>query len=56
MKTIVYVDGYNFYFGVLRSTPYKWLDIVDIMKHICHVQNPNTDRSNFIFKITRTHI
>ncbi len=43
MKTIVYVDGYNFYFGVLRGTQYKWLDIVDIIKHICHVQNPHIE-------------
>lgn len=40
MRTIVYIDGYNFYFGVLKNTPYKWLDIASLVKHICHVQNP----------------
>lgn len=43
MRTIVYIDGYNFYFGVLRNTAYKWLDIVSLVKHICHVQNPKLD-------------
>jgi hypothetical protein len=43
LKTIVYIDGYNFYFGVLKNTPYKWLDIVALIKHICHVQNPKID-------------
>ena len=43
MRTIVYVDGYNFYFGVLRGTPYKWLDLVGLVKHICRVQNPNIE-------------
>ena len=43
MRTIVYIDGYNFYFGVLKNTPYKWLDIVSLVKHICHVQNPKMD-------------
>lgn len=43
MRTIVYVDGFNFYFGVLRNTRYKWLDIVGLVKHICHVQNPSIE-------------
>lgn len=25
MKTTLYVDGYNLYYGLLRNTPYKWL-------------------------------
>jgi hypothetical protein len=43
MRTIVYIDGFNFYFGVLRGTDYKWLDIVKLVKHICHIQNPDID-------------
>ncbi|MCW8127703.1 NYN domain-containing protein [Microbulbifer halophilus] len=27
MKTIIYVDGYNLYYGRLRNTAFKWLDI-----------------------------
>ena len=27
MKTNVYVDGFNLYYGAVRGTPYKWLDI-----------------------------
>lgn len=27
MRTIVYIDGFNLYYGALRTTPYKWLDI-----------------------------
>lgn len=27
MATIVYVDGFNLYFGSLRKTAYKWLDL-----------------------------
>lgn len=27
MKAIVYVDGFNLYYGSLEGTPYKWLDI-----------------------------
>lgn len=27
MKTFVYVDGFNLYYGAVRGTSYKWLDI-----------------------------
>ena len=27
MKTNVYIDGFNFYYGAVRKTPYKWLDL-----------------------------
>lgn len=27
MKTNVYVDGFNLYYGAVRRTPYRWLDI-----------------------------
>jgi uncharacterized LabA/DUF88 family protein len=27
MKTIVYVDGFNLYYGAVKGTPYKWLDL-----------------------------
>jgi uncharacterized LabA/DUF88 family protein len=26
MRTHVYVDGFNFYYGCVRGTPFKWLD------------------------------
>jgi len=26
MRTYVYIDGFNFYYGAVKNTPYKWLD------------------------------
>jgi hypothetical protein len=26
-RTIVYIDGFNFYYGAVRATSYKWLDM-----------------------------
>jgi hypothetical protein len=26
-RTIVYVDGFNFYYGAVRGTPFKWLNL-----------------------------
>lgn len=33
MKTRIYIDGYNLYYGVLKNTPYKWLDPVALVKN-----------------------
>ena len=27
MRTLVYVDGFNLYYGALKGTPWKWLDL-----------------------------
>lgn len=26
MRTYVYIDGFNFYYGCIKDTPYKWLN------------------------------
>lgn len=36
MKTYVYVDGFNLYYGAVKGTPYKWLDI----KKLCELLLP----------------
>jgi len=36
LKTNVYVDGFNLYYGALKSTPYRWLDIA----RLCQVMLP----------------
>ncbi len=30
MRTNVYVDGFNLYYGSVKDTPYKWLDIAKL--------------------------
>ena len=27
LKTNVYIDAFNLYYGCLRKTPYRWLDL-----------------------------
>lgn len=31
MKTFVYVDGFNLYYGALKRTPYRWLNIKELI-------------------------
>jgi uncharacterized LabA/DUF88 family protein len=33
VRTIVYVDGYNLYYGLLRKSKLKWLDLVALFHH-----------------------
>ena len=43
METIAYIDGYNLYYGRLRKSSFKWIDVVSLVKKICIVQNPSTN-------------
>jgi phosphohistidine swiveling domain-containing protein len=37
MKTCVYIDGFNLYYGSLKDTPYRWLNI----QKMCKLLFPN---------------
>ncbi len=39
LRTNIYVDGFNLYYGAVRNTPYKWLNIATL----CHILFPNTN-------------
>jgi len=39
MRTIVYVDGFNLYYGALKGTPYKWLGILAMSRNILSPKN-----------------
>src|SRR5579872_2724552 len=34
MRANVYIDGFNLYYGALRGTPYKWLDLEALSRKI----------------------
>jgi hypothetical protein len=36
MRTVVYVDAFNLYYGAVKDTPYKWLDL----QALCRVMIP----------------
>ncbi len=39
MRTYVYVDGFNLYYGALKGTQYKWLDLKALFTAILRPQN-----------------
>ena len=38
MRTFVYADGFNLYYGTLKGTPYKWSDTVALLERILQPQ------------------
>src|SRR5262245_7677464 len=34
LRTIVYVDGFNLYYGCLKGTPERWLDVGALCKRV----------------------
>ncbi len=39
MRTYIYVDGFNIYYGALKGTPYKWLDLMALFTAILRPHN-----------------
>jgi uncharacterized LabA/DUF88 family protein len=39
LRTIVYIDGFNFYYGQLKDSPYKWLDLTKLFNAVLGEQN-----------------
>lgn len=33
-RTFVYVDGFNLYYGCLRKSPFRWLDLERLARHL----------------------
>jgi hypothetical protein len=40
-STAVYVDGYNLYYGRLRGTAFKWLDLVKLFEDLLVQRDQN---------------
>ncbi len=38
-KTNIYVDGFNLFYGAVKGTPYKWLDL----NRLCEILLPDND-------------
>ncbi len=44
LKTIVYIDAQNLYFGILKNSPYKWLDIFKLFSdRVVKCQSPDAE-------------
>lgn len=53
-RTIVYVDGFNFYYGVLKGTAWKWLDFQTLFRSVLGPQNEIVKVKYFTAKVQPT--
>ena len=51
MKTIIYVDGFNFYYGAVRNTPHKWLDLSLLFSKLLKPENQVIEIKYFTAKV-----
>jgi uncharacterized LabA/DUF88 family protein len=54
LRTIVYVDGFNFYYGEVRGTPYKWLDLVALFSRVLDSRNALVKLKYFTARVQPT--
>ena len=52
VRTNVYVDGFNLYYGALKSTPFKWLDLRKLAQGLLHPENEIRRIRYFTAKVT----
>ena len=39
MRTFLYVDGFNLYYGALKRTPWKWFDLPALFEKVLQPQH-----------------
>jgi hypothetical protein len=49
LTTNVYIDGFNFDYGAVRKTPYRWLNVERLCQLLLPKLSKTHDRSNQIF-------
>lgn len=54
MKTNIYIDGFNLYYGALKDTPYKWLNPELLCERILSTENEIQDIKLFTAKVKPT--
>lgn len=49
LRTAIYIDGYNLYYGRLRGTQFKWLDVVALFSRITRSIAPSSQITSVKF-------
>ena len=54
MRTYIYVDGFNLYYGALKGAPWKWLNLVALFQNILQLQHQIIAVKNFTARVLAT--
>lgn len=52
MRTRIYVDAFNLYYGALKGTPYKWLNLFALSRLLLRAENEITGIKYFTALVT----
>ena len=55
-RTIVYIDGFNLYYGSLKNSPYKWLDLKLVFEKLLGDYHSLVEIKYFTAKISQQKI
>ena len=53
LKTYVYIDAFNLYFGALKKTPHRWLDLSKLCQHL--LPKNDVTRINYYTALVKAH-
>ena len=54
MRTFVYVDGFNLYYGALKGMLWRWLDPVALLKEVLQPQHEIVALKYFTARVSGT--
>lgn len=54
LRTVVYIDGFNLYYGQLKGTPYKWLDVAQLFQRVLGPRNQIVQIKYFTARVKPT--
>ncbi len=52
MRTSIYVDGFNLYYGAVKGTPWKWLDLKGLFAKLLRPHHRITDIKYFTARVS----
>jgi uncharacterized LabA/DUF88 family protein len=55
MRTIIYIDGFNFYYRAVKNTPYKWLDFKSLFQKLLSPKNQIIQINYFTALVSGKH-
>ena len=56
MRTFVYVDGFNLFYGALKGTPFKWLDPVSLFEKVLQPRHDILKFKYFTARVSGTPV
>lgn len=55
LRTIIYIDSFNFYYGQLKGGPFKWLDLSRLFRNILDEKNELVKIKYFTARVSPTN-